>query len=145
MPNLASVLKEEIQRLARKEAKASLAKTKQASSQHRRDIARLKREVKGLTQRLASLEGRERKRASKSAPEELAAGARFSPKSVKSHRTRLLVSAADYGRLVGVSALTIYNWEGGKTRPRQQQLAALVSIRGLGKREAWRRLDEMDE
>ena len=57
MPNLASVLKEEIQRPARKEAKAQLAKTKQASSLHRRDIARMKREVKDLTRRLASLEG----------------------------------------------------------------------------------------
>lgn len=145
MPNLASVLKEEIQRLARKEAKASLAKTKQASSQHRRDIARLKREVKDLTRRLASLEGRERKRASKSAPAELAAGTRFSPKSVKSHRTRLQLSASDYGRLVGVSMLSVYNWESGKTRPRQQQLASLASIRGLGKREAWKLLDDMDE
>ena len=145
MPNLASVLKDEIQRLARKEAKASLAKTKVASSQHRRDIARMKREVKDLTRRLASLEGQARKRASKSAPEELAAGARFSPKSVKSHRARLQVSAADYARLVGVSALTVYNWESGKTRPQQQQFASLVSIRGLGKREAWKQLDEMDE
>ena len=144
MPNLASVLKDEIQRLARKEAKVQLAKTKQASSQHRRDIARLKREVHGLTRRLASVEGQARKRAGKPVPEALAAGARFSPKSVKSHRARLQVSAADYGRLVGVAALTIYNWESGKTRPRQQQLASLVSIRGLGKREAWKQLDEMD-
>ena len=145
MPNLAGVLKDEIQRLARKEAKSQLAKTKQASSLHRRDIARMKREVKDLTRRLASLEVQERRRAAKPVPEELAARARFSPKSVKSHRARLQVSAADYARLVGVSALTIYNWESGKTRPRQQQLASLVSIRGLGKREAWKQLDEMDE
>ena len=145
MPNLASVLKDEIQRLARKEAKVQLAKTKLASSQHRRDIARMKRELRDLTRRLASLEGQERKRAAKPAPVELAARARFSPNSVKSHRARLQVSAADYGRLVGVGALTIYNWESGKTRPRQQQLASLISIRGLGKREAWKQLDEMDE
>ena len=145
MPNLASVLKEEIQRLARKEAKVSLAKTKQASSHHRRDIARLKREVAELTRRLGSLERHLQKGAGRAVPEELAVGARFSAKSVKSHRARLQVSAADYARLVGVSALTVYNWESGKTRPRQQQLAALVSIRGLGKREAWKRLDEMDE
>lgn len=145
MPNLASVLKDEIQRLARKEAKIQLSKTKLASSQHRRNIARLKREVHDLTRRLASLEGLKRKRSAKPVPEELAAGARFSPLSVKSHRARLRVSAADYARLVGVSALTVYNWESGKTRPRQQQLASLVSIRGLGKREAWRQLDEMDD
>ncbi|MCH7961458.1 MAG: hypothetical protein IIC49_03900 [Planctomycetes bacterium] len=145
MPNLASVLKAEIQRLARKEAKASLATTKQASAHHRRDIARLKREVADLARRLASLEKQLRKQTGRAVPKVLAAGARFSPKSVKSHRARIQVSAADYARLVGVSALTVYNWESGKTRPQQQQLAALVSIRGLGKREAWKRLDEMDE
>jgi DNA-binding transcriptional regulator YiaG len=79
------------------------------------------------------------------AAEELAERARFSPTSVKSHRERLGLSAADYGRLVGVSALTIYNWEGGKSKPRKQQLAALVAVRRLGKREAWKRLDIMDE
>ena len=69
---------------------------------------------------------------------------RFSPSWVKSHRERLQLSAADYGALVGVSALTIYNWEKGKSKPRQQQLAAWAAIRGLGKRDSWKRL-EMSE
>jgi len=54
---------------------------------------------------------------------------------------RLGLSAADYARLVGVSSLTIYNWEHGKSRPRKEQLAALVAVRGIGKREALRRLE----
>jgi DNA-binding transcriptional regulator YiaG len=59
---------------------------------------------------------------------------------VKAQRERLGLSAADYAKLVGVSSLTIYNWEQGKTRPRQEQLAALVAVRGIGKREAIKRL-----
>jgi DNA-binding transcriptional regulator YiaG len=51
------------------------------------------------------------------------------------------LSASDYGRLVGVTPLTIYNWEKGKSKPRPKQLAAWGQIRGLGKREARRRLD----
>jgi DNA-binding transcriptional regulator YiaG len=145
MSKLASALKDEIQRLARKEIKAQIGSTKQASSQHRREIAQLKRKAQDLTRRVAFLEGQERKRVSMPAAEELAERARFSPTSVKSHRERLGLSAADYGRLVGVSALTIYNWEGGKSKPRKQQLAALVAVRRLGKREAWKRLDIMDE
>ena len=35
----------------------------------------------------------------------------------------------------------IYNWEKGKTRPRQEQLAALVAVRGIGKREALAKLE----
>ena len=70
--------------------------------------------------------------------------ARFSPSWLKSHRQELGLSAADYAKLVGVSALSIYNWEQGKANPRQQQVAALSAIRGLGKREAWKRLEMLE-
>lgn len=75
--------------------------------------------------------------------EENLEGVRFSARSVKAQRTRLKLSAADYGKLVGVSGLTIYNWESGKTRPRQQQLAALVAVRAYGRREALAKLEAM--
>jgi hypothetical protein len=37
--------------------------------------------------------------------------------------------------------MTIYNWESGNSRPRNEQLAALVAVRGIGKREAMAKLD----
>jgi DNA-binding transcriptional regulator YiaG len=49
------------------------------------------------------------------------------------------------GALVGVSAQTVYNWEAGKSRPRQQQLAAIAAIRKLGKREAQARLASLTD
>ena len=55
-------------------------------------------------------------------------------------RARLGLSAADYGELVGVSALTIYNWEKGKGTPRPAQLDAWLELVGIGKRDAWERL-----
>ena len=70
---------------------------------------------------------------------------RFPARSVAAQRRRLELSAADYAKLVGVSGLTIYNWESGKTRPRQEQLAALVAVRGIGKKEAQRRLELFGE
>ena len=54
------------------------------------------------------------------------------------------VRKCDYAALIGVSALTVYNWEKGKTRPRAAQLEAWGAIKGLGKREAWQKLDEME-
>ena len=45
--------------------------------------------------------------------------------------------------LVSVSALTIYNWEHGRSRPRSAQLEAWGAIRNLGKREAWRRFEHL--
>lgn len=70
---------------------------------------------------------------------------RYSARSVAAQRKRLGLSAADYAKLVGVSELTIYNWESGKTRPRQEQFAALVAVRGIEKREALKRLELLRE
>ena len=142
MPNLAATLKEEIQRLARKEIKVQTGTTKQAVAQYRREIAKLKRQVLEQEKKIAFLEAQERKRLEEpQAAEEAAEGVRFSARSVKSQRERLGLSAADYAKLVGVSPLTIYNWEHGKSRPRKEQLAALVAVRGIGKREALARLE----
>jgi len=145
MPNLAATLKEEIKRLAKKEIKAQTGSTKQAVAQYRRDIAKLKRQLRAQEKKIAALEALERKRLAKpQASGEVAEGTRFSPRSVKAQRDRLGFSAADYARLVGVSALTIYNWEHGKSRPRKEQLAALVAVRGIGKREALTKLELLE-
>jgi len=48
--------------------------------------------------------------------------------------------AKDYGKLIGVSGLTVYHWEAGKAKPRRRQLPAIAAVRGLGKREAAARL-----
>lgn len=141
MSSLAKVLKDEITRLARKEARAEAASLQKASAQYRRDIAGLKRHIRNLERRVTFLEGQERKRVKADTPVEKADQVRFSPKYVKSHREKLGLSAADYATLVGVSALTIYNWEQGKSKPRAQQLADWAAIRNLGKREANKQLE----
>ena len=142
MADLAGALKEEIRRLARKELKAETGATKQAVAQYRREIAKLKRQIRDQEKKITFLEAQERKRLEEpQAAEEPSEGIRFSARSVKSQRERLGLSAADYAKLVGVSSLTIYNWEHGKSRPRKEQLAALAAVRGIGKREALARLE----
>ena len=141
MADLAAALKEEIRRLARKEIKAETGATKQSVAQYRRDIAQLKREIRQQEKKIAFLENQERKRLHEPAAAEEPEGVRFSARSVAAQRRRLGLSAADYGKLIGVSGLTIYNWEQGKNRPRKEQLAGLVAVRGIGKREALAKLD----
>ena len=46
------------------------------------------------------------------------------------------MSAHEFGKLLGVSSQTIYNWEQGIARPRPALLKKLVTLRALGKREA---------
>ena len=142
MADIAGAIKEEIRRLAKKEIKAQTGKTKQAVAQYRREIASLKRQMREQEKKIAFLADQERKRLEEpQADEEAVESARFSARSVAAQRRRLGLSAADDAKLVGVSPLTIYNWEHGKTRPRQEQLAALVAVRGIGKREALARLE----
>ena len=142
MANLAAAMKEEIQRLARKEIKAQTGSTKQAVAQYRREIASLKRQMREQDKKITFLEAQERNRLGQpQVTKEAAEGVRFSARSVKAQRERLGLSAANYAKLVGVSELTIYNWEKGETRPRKEQLAALVAVRGIGKREALAKLE----
>jgi len=42
-------------------------------------------------------------------------------------------------------SFTIYNWEHEKVRPQKAQLAGLVAVRGIGKREALKKLAELTQ
>jgi DNA-binding XRE family transcriptional regulator len=144
MPNVAALLKQEITRLARKEGRGAVDPLKKASAQHRRAIAALRRQIAQLQRQLATLGRRLEKGAgaAPAAPEE--PKVRFVARGLHSRRARLGLSAAEYGKLVGVSAQSIYNWEQGAARPRAAQLAALVALRGIGKRQARERLEQAE-
>lgn len=146
MANLASALKAEITRLARREVKAHLEPLRKANAGYRRDIAALRRELAGLSRQLkAAARPAAAARAKPAAEEGEGRRLRFQAKGLKSHREKLGLSAAEYGQLAGVSAQSIYNWEAGKTVPRQAQVAALAALRGMGKREAAKRLEAAAE
>jgi DNA-binding transcriptional regulator YiaG len=143
MPNIASALKEEITRLARKEVRAHVESLKKASNLYRRDIAELKRQVAKLTQHATRADKVAAKATASSTNEVQTAKVRFVPKGIRSQRARLGLSAAEYGKLAGVTQQSIYNWESGTTRPRAEQIPRLASLRALGIREARARLDQL--
>ncbi|PZQ77860.1 MAG: hypothetical protein DI563_02145 [Variovorax paradoxus] len=140
MTNIASALKAEIARVARKEIRAEIEGLKKASAQQRTVIAQLRRELALLQkalkegQRLAAAQARAAGRASSSSEpvgsiEDDGTPRRFSAKRLAAHRTKLGLSAADYGKLVAISGATIYNWEQGKTRPSPEQVQALGLVK----------------
>lgn len=146
MPNVQAVLRQEITRLARREVRAELEATKKAVSKYRSEIAELKRRSQELERRVGYLESREAKRLkAKPVKGKPPKGTRFSADGLKARRTKLGLSQAEYAKLVGVSASTIYNWESGSTKPAGKHLATLVALRQLGKREARRRLDLLSD
>lgn len=142
MPNFASLLKEEIVRLARKELRGQTEALKRSAGRYRSDIAALKRRVADLERELAAA----RRGARANGEGAVAAGVarRFSAKGLKTLRQRLDVTATDMSRLLGVSPPTLYNWETGKTRPGGEQLDLIASLRQAGKREARKRLAALD-
>jgi DNA-binding transcriptional regulator YiaG len=143
MPNIASILKAEISRVARKEVRAEIETLKKASVHHRALIAALRRQMNALEKELRTVANGSGKRAALRDVEEPAEAGpkrRFSAGRLASHRSKLGLSAASYGKLVGVSGQTIYHWEQGKARPRAAQLERLASVRELGRQEVAQRL-----
>jgi DNA-binding transcriptional regulator YiaG len=137
MSNVASVLKDEVARVARKEIRRETTSLKKSSTAHRSEIVALKRRVAELERQLRQL-GRAGRSAEPAAANEESAslGTRFSAKSMAAQRRRLGLSAAEIGLLIGASSQSIYNWEDGKARPRAQHLPAIFALRNLGRRQA---------
>lgn len=143
MPNIATALKAEISRLARKEVRDEVSTLKKASNNYRSQIAALKRQLDTLQKVVRRLS---RTGAGESAPaaaeaEDEGTPRRFSAQRLAKTRQKLGLSAADFGALMGVSGQSIYKWEAGEVRPRRKQLEAIAKVRGLGKREVAERLE----
>jgi DNA-binding transcriptional regulator YiaG len=147
MPNIASVFKAEITRLARKELRENGDGLKKAVATQRSEIATLKRRVQALealVKRLAKSQvakpARARAAAAPEVDEANSGELRFRASGMAANRKRLGLSAADFALLVGTTGQSVYAWEAGKAKPRADALAAIAALRGIGKREVEARL-----
>lgn len=146
MTNLASLLKSEISRVARKELRAQVLPLKKTVTAQRAEIAALKRGLKEAQQQLRRL-GKSTAITKNAAPHVDARGAdapskspRFSAKGLRSLRARLALSAKDFGLLVGASGQAVYLWEKEKTKPSPRLLPAIAALRTMGKKQAAERV-----
>ena len=136
MSNVAAVLKSEIARVARKEIRSEIEGLKKASAQQRAAMAQMRREITDLHRALKQMQRAAGQAAptpkAESAPQADGLGEtprRFSASRLESHRKKLALSAADYGKLVGVTGSTIYNWEQGKSRPTPDMVRMLAFVK----------------
>ena len=137
MSNIASVLRDEIARVARKEIRRETAILKKASTTYRSEIAALKRRVHELERQFLRIgKGSGPAEAVASNDQANSQRTRFSARSMAAQRRRLGLSAAECGLLIGASAQSVYNWEERKARPRAQHLPAIFALRHLGRRQA---------
>jgi DNA-binding transcriptional regulator YiaG len=143
MPNIGTLLKDEIARLSRREARRQNTALKKAATAHRKHIAALRKQLLGLEKQVKALAARAgRVMAATPAAADTGGKHRFQARGLKSLRARLGLSAADLGKLLGVTGQTIYNWEAKKATPRSAQIAAIAALRGAGKREIQARLHD---
>ena len=147
MPNIAIVLKDEMQRLARKEIKAALSRL------HKDNVA-LKRTAADHKRRLATLERGNRKLlkyASKNQAEAVEVKdqeidrARITAKMIRSIRAKLNLSQTEFAALIGVNGQSVYQWEHkeGRLTFRGNTKAMIVGLRKLNRIEAHQNLEAL--
>ena len=148
MPPIDKMLKDEIQRLAKKELKAIVASLRQdivalkhALAEHKQIIVESGRG----SQRIAKVV-KSRTKATPMPASEETEHPRITGKLIRRIREKLDLSQAKFARLVGVSTQSVYQWEHkpGQVRFRDNTLETLLQVRGMGVREAQRRLEALD-
>lgn len=152
MSNFVGLFKAEIQRLSKKEARQQTEPLKKSSAQYRADIASLKRRLAALEALVRRLQKGMPARARALPADGGGSGngdgdathkLRFRREGFANLRKKLGLSAADMGKLLGVSGQSVYHWETGKARPRASQLPAIAALRTMGKKAALARLGEL--
>jgi len=142
MGKIESMIKSEIQRLARREIRSTFRPLK-------REVRTMRLKVSGLMKGFGSLNRitkEQVQRASEqfkleSSPDEIKI-ARFSPARIRALRLKKGLSQKELGMLIGVSLGTVVLWEKGKITPKAERKGALIALRKLKKREIKRVLAE---
>ena len=147
MPNVAQVLKEEIARIAKSVAKTVVAQPKKTSLSNKKTLVGIKKRLAQIEKTLGVIQ-----KALKSAnpcqgsiPVSAETRTWLTGRGIKSLRKKMQISQSDFARLVGVSTMAVLRWEqkAGKLTFRGQTQAKILALRGLGVREAAKRLAGM--
>ena len=141
MPDIAKILREEIQRLARREVKAAIASLKmdnvilkRTAADHKRRLVQIEKDNRHLLAQAKKL----RETVVKT-PDVEVEKARITAKMIKSIRDRLGLSQAALAKILEVTPNTVLLWEqkeGRLTFRNPETKAAIVSLRGMTKAEA---------
>jgi DNA-binding transcriptional regulator YiaG len=140
MSNIAKVLKAEISRLSRKEAKSAIGAIGKSHTGLKKIVSDLKRRIVLLEKEKKRLAATMKKYQAEypHPPSEETRKARLTSRGIRSLRRRLRLTQSDFAKLLGTTAHSVYLWERkeGALKLRDKTKAALLSIRGLGAREA---------
>jgi DNA-binding transcriptional regulator YiaG len=144
MRNVAKILKDEISRISRKEARSHVDPIGKSHAALKKVVTDLKKRIAVLekeNRRLMKPKGKDKTESAQKLTEG-GGKVRFTSKSIRSLRSRLGLSQSDFAKLVGAAVQSVYLWENkeGVLSLRDKTRQALLSIRGLGAKEAKERL-----
>jgi DNA-binding transcriptional regulator YiaG len=148
MSNVVKVLKAEIARISKREARSATQGIGKSNTWLRKVVTDLKKRVVLLEKKNKHLTATTKKSQVESTQEvdrEEGKKTRFSSRGIRSLRNRLRLSQADFAKLLGTTRHAVYLWEkkDGALSLRDKTKAAILSIRGLRAREARERLAEL--
>ena len=135
MPDLGKALREEMSRVAGRELRNALSPLNEQIRNLEQEVSALRSQIAGEQETAAKSSGKPSGNAPAAAKAQTAA-IRITPASIKKHRKRLRLSQAQMGKLLRVSAITILNWEQGKSKPRAANREAIAELRGMGRKDA---------
>lgn len=141
MADIATALKAEISRLARKEIRAQLEPFKKGADRSRTQIADLRAEVATLRTQIKILS-----KPSRGAPRQESnndatpSRHRYTAKGFASLRRRLELTCAEMGLLIEASDQSVRKWEDGSSTPREKFQQKIFALRDVGKKEVAARL-----
>jgi DNA-binding transcriptional regulator YiaG len=148
MSNVVKILKAEIARISKKEAKSATQAIGKSNTWLRKTVADLKKRLVLLEKENKRL-GATVKNFQVAQPEkteqEEGKKVRFSSRGIRALRKKLRLSQADFGKLLGATPHAVYLWEKklGALNLRDKTKAAILSVRGLEAREAREKLKEI--
>jgi DNA-binding transcriptional regulator YiaG len=148
MSNVVKILKAEIARISKKEAKSATQAIGKSNTWLRKTVADLRKRVLLLeneNKRLVAVLKKYQVAQPEKADAEEGKKARFTSRGVRALRKNLRLSQADFGKLLGTTPGAVHLWEKkvGALNLREKTKAAILSVRGLGAREAKEKLKEI--
>ena len=141
MGKLESTIKSEIQRLSKREIRATFLPL-------RREVRAMRLRLSSLSKNFSTLNRLTKeqmqnlpKKGLEATPEEVKAS-RLTPDRIRGLRKKLGISMRELGLLIGVTTWAVLMWEKGKFKPKAEKKAALVALKKFRKREVRKILAE---
>ncbi len=142
MPNIGLLLKQEIARLAKKEAKGLVKPASEHFTGMRKLVSQMKKKIAALEKKVAALEKSFAPKGIKIPAPESVDKLRLGPSNIAKLRAKLGLSRGEMAKLIKVSQNSVFLWEKGEAKPRAAAKAKIIALRDLGKRDVRKLLGE---